>query len=368
MELKNLDLEKQSKIVHKILKKNKVLWDFLELLEKNITFEYYIGAGVINQTIWNYLSNFELNYGIKDLDFVYFDKNITEEEEKILNEKINTLGKDLNLEIDIKNQAKVHFWYKNKFGFEIEAYESLESAINTWPTTATAIGVRKEKNKLKIYAPYGLNDIFSKTVRPNKILITENIYEKKYQRWLEKWEDLKIIDWSTGKELIFIKNTNIKQEKEKLDLIIKDYDKKYFEDCVCLFHEVYSETYSEFENRYLEKQRFADILSIYTIPNSKIYLAFFEHKLVGFVTIDGDLIENIYIKKEFQNKGIGSIFIDKLKKERKMLTTYVFMCNKKALEFFSKKGFRILTDGFSNDENQPDFFLSFEKKNSFLDI
>lgn len=110
--------------------------------------------------------------------------------------QVKQLYSDLGIEIDVKNQARVHLWYKDHFGYSIEPYTSIESAINTWPTTATAIGVRIEKNnEFKVYAPFGLNDMFGKIVRANKAQITKEIYDKKVSSWLSKWSDLMVIPW-----------------------------------------------------------------------------------------------------------------------------------------------------------------------------
>lgn len=158
---------------------------------------YYIGAGCIAQTVWNYLSGKPPEYGIKDIDFVYFDeKNLDSESENMTDSKVKALYSDLNIEIDVKNEARVHLWYKSHFGYSIEPYKSLEAAVDTWPTTATAIGVRKDNNnEFIIYAPFGLNDLFGKVVRANKAQITREIYEKKVSSWLSKWPDLKVIPW-----------------------------------------------------------------------------------------------------------------------------------------------------------------------------
>ena len=44
---------------------------------------FYIAAGSIFQTIWNYYDNKSLNFGIKDIDIVYYDSsNISKECEK----------------------------------------------------------------------------------------------------------------------------------------------------------------------------------------------------------------------------------------------------------------------------------------------
>ncbi|MDD7793616.1 nucleotidyltransferase family protein [Clostridium sp. 'White wine YQ'] len=193
----NLDLSVQLDALEKILYSSDVIKTIIERAEELDIENYYIGAGCIAQTVWNYLSNKSLSYGIKDYDFVYFDsKNLNiEYENKVIN-KIRNLYTDIDIEIDIKNQARVHLWYMSHFGYDIAPYKSLEAAINTWPTTATAIGVRKDKNnKLKVYAPYGLNDLFGKVIRANKAQITKEIYEDKVEKWIEKWPDLKVIPW-----------------------------------------------------------------------------------------------------------------------------------------------------------------------------
>jgi Uncharacterized protein conserved in bacteria len=193
----NLDLSIQMEALEKILYSSELIKTALERAKKLDIENYYIGAGCIAQTVWNYLSKRPLSYGIKDIDFVYFDgENLDIEYENRIINQIRSLYLDLNIEIDIKNQARVHLWYKCHFGYDISPYNNLEEAINTWPTTATAIGVRKDKNnKLKVYAPYGLNDLFGKIVRANKAQITKEIYENKVEKWVEKWSDLKIVPW-----------------------------------------------------------------------------------------------------------------------------------------------------------------------------
>lgn len=193
----NLDIYAQYKALENIIMSNEITNIAIERAKLLDIDNYYIGAGCITQTVWNYLSNYPLEYGIKDIDFVYFDDiNIDFESENKVISQVKKLYSDLRNEVDVKNQARVHLWYRNHFGFTIEPYTSLEAAINTWPTTATAIGVRKEKNnEFKIYAPFGLNDLFGKIVRANKTQITKQVYENKVSSWLNKWPDLKVIAW-----------------------------------------------------------------------------------------------------------------------------------------------------------------------------
>lgn len=193
----NLDINEQINILVKIIIKSKNLSTAIERAESLNLDNYYIGAGCIAQTVWNYLSYKPLDYGIKDIDFVYFDdKNLGEKSENIIVARVKALYSDLDIEIDVKNEARVHLWYKDHFGYDIKPYASLEDAINSWPTTSTAVGIRKDKNgELKVYAPFGLNDLFCKIVRANKAQVTKEIYEAKTARWIGKWPDLKVIPW-----------------------------------------------------------------------------------------------------------------------------------------------------------------------------
>jgi hypothetical protein len=186
---------KLQKLIEIVLK-NPILSELLNRADQLNIDQYYIGAGCVNQTVWNYLSGLPLQQGISDYDFVYFDdKNLSVEQENRVIEQVRDLYFNLDAKLDVKNQARVHLWYEQRFGFAIDPYRSLEEAINTWPTSATAIGIRRVENSWKVYAPFGTNDIFGKIIRPNKVLITKEIYETKVRRWISIWPDLTIIPW-----------------------------------------------------------------------------------------------------------------------------------------------------------------------------
>jgi uncharacterized protein len=85
--------------------------------------------------------------------------------------------------------------YEQRFGYAIEPYLSSADAIATFPTTATAVGVRRIRGKLECCAPFGLDDLFGLIVRPNKGQITRAIYEAKVDRWRSIWPRLTFVPW-----------------------------------------------------------------------------------------------------------------------------------------------------------------------------
>ena len=103
----------------------------------------WLVAGALAQTVWNAAHGFPLETGIADIDLVYHDaSDLSEAAEARHAERIGALFRDLPLRFDVKNEARVHLWYARRFGYPIEPYPSTEAAIASFPTTATAVGLR----------------------------------------------------------------------------------------------------------------------------------------------------------------------------------------------------------------------------------
>jgi len=109
----NLDIGTQLKRLEDILMSSEMIHTTVKRASQLNIDNYYIGAGCITQTVWNYLSDYPLDYGIKDIDFVYYDnvKMDYPSENEIITQ-VKQLYSDLKIEIDVKNQARVHLWYK----------------------------------------------------------------------------------------------------------------------------------------------------------------------------------------------------------------------------------------------------------------
>lgn len=192
---KNKDLNSQINVLKKIIMKSEKLKKILEILDKNFDYDYYIAAGAINQTVFNYYHGFELDTGIDDVDIVYFDPDLSYEKEDEIIKKLSFLLKDVNIKLDIKNQARVHLWYKNKYKRGVRENDSVETAVSRWGSTVTCIGVKMSNGNFKVFAPYGLNDLFKMVIRPVKENFTKEDYDKKCLKWKKKWPLLTIIPW-----------------------------------------------------------------------------------------------------------------------------------------------------------------------------
>ncbi len=178
-------------------RENRSLTELLRRFDEIHLRDGWLAAGAIAQTVWNLSGGYPAERGIKDVDIVYYDPaDLSAETEAAQESRIRALFAHLPVKLDVKNEARVHLWYEKVFGYPIEPYISAENAIASFPTTATAIGVRWSANGLECCAPYGLDDLFGLVVRPNKIQIKREIYEAKIARWQPLWPHLIFMPWS----------------------------------------------------------------------------------------------------------------------------------------------------------------------------
>lgn len=191
----NCGLDTQKRLLCDILFRSPVLAEILRETPTLGLENYYIGAGCICQTVWNFQNGLDLMHGISDVDLAYFDGDLSYEKEDAVIQRVKQKFSALPVALDVKNQARVHLWYRDHYGYDLPPYTSVEQAIGTWPTTATAVGVRLEGSGLTVCAPFGLNDLFGQIVRPNKAQITEETYRKKCEKWGSKWSTLTIVPW-----------------------------------------------------------------------------------------------------------------------------------------------------------------------------
>ena len=183
-----------------ILEKNKDLMAVLDYITELKLPNFYIAAGSVFQTIWNYYDGKDLNFGIKDIDVIYYNNSdLSVEKDLEYYNIINTYikAKGFNYEVDVSNEARMHLWkIEHNQGDNVEQYKNSEDAMSKWIATVHAIGITKVNDNIKIYAPYGLSDIYSRTIRPIKHNgNSKELYDKKVASWQNRFDNLNIIEW-----------------------------------------------------------------------------------------------------------------------------------------------------------------------------
>ncbi|MGC0365823.1 hypothetical protein ABH922_003807 [Rhodococcus sp. 27YEA15] len=159
--------------------------------------EWYLTAGGLVQTVWNHLDGRELGAGIKDYDLFYFDdSDLTYDAEDRVIRSAAELFADADVEIEVRNEARVHLWYEEHFGSPGVPFTSCRDAIDHFASTTCCFGItRTVGGDLDVYAPHGYDDLFAMIVRPNPVLAPREVYETKAARWQQEWPSLVVELW-----------------------------------------------------------------------------------------------------------------------------------------------------------------------------
>ncbi|OJU09863.1 MAG: hypothetical protein BGN86_00060 [Caulobacterales bacterium 68-7] len=132
--------------------------------------DWLVVSGAVYQPVWNALTDRPLDHGLKDYDLAYFDASDIsyEAEDVVIKRAAAVLPPPLDTLVEVRNQARVHLWFEQRFGEPYAPLASSAEALTRFLSPAFSIGVRLEADdRLHVEAPYGLEDLFALRLRPN---------------------------------------------------------------------------------------------------------------------------------------------------------------------------------------------------------
>lgn len=158
--------------------------------------EWWLTAGAVFQNVWNAVEGRPPGYGINDYDIFYFDDSDLswEAEDRVISAAGDLFG-DLDATVEVRNEARVHLWYEEKFGTPAEPFVSAADAIDAFASTTCSVGITRVSQGLRIYAPYGLADVFAMHLRPHRRIAPRSVYETKVRQYQARWPSLSHDPW-----------------------------------------------------------------------------------------------------------------------------------------------------------------------------
>lgn len=155
--------------------------------------ECHLTAGCLFQTVWNRISGRAPEWGVKDYDVFYFDgEDLSWEAEDRVIERVNALVSDLPIQIEVKNQARVHLWYSERFGGNYPQLASARGGIDRYLISCTCVGIDVKSDDL--YAPDGFRDLASGTLKMNPLNPKPALFREKAESYQQRWPWLQIVD------------------------------------------------------------------------------------------------------------------------------------------------------------------------------
>ncbi|UXH80172.1 nucleotidyltransferase family protein [Roseateles amylovorans] len=158
-------------------------WSLLDLPDG------WLVAGCLFQTVWNLQMGRAPESHIKDYDLFYFDPaDLSREAEQQVQSHVDAVLGDLGITVEAANQARVHLWYEEDFGYPYAPLRDARAGIERFLVPATCVGVRPGE----IYAPYGLEGLYEGVLSMNPLVPHRDLFERKAASYQARWPRLKI--------------------------------------------------------------------------------------------------------------------------------------------------------------------------------
>jgi hypothetical protein len=159
--------------------------------------DWGVGAGVLRNIVWDYLHGYRAPSYLADVDVAFFDpSDLSPERDRAIRQQLIERAADVPWEVT--NQAGVHLWFEEYFGYPVKPLRSLQDAVATWPETATSVVVRlTPAGAIEVIAPLGLADLFAMVVRRNPRRVSVELYHRRIaeKRYQERWPRVQIIEY-----------------------------------------------------------------------------------------------------------------------------------------------------------------------------
>ena len=92
----------------------------------------------------------------------------------------------------------------------------------------------------------------------------------------------------------------------------------------------------------------------------RTWVAVRDAQVVGYAALDGDLLEDLYLRPDARRQGIGTLLLAEVRQHAPDgVSLHVFQANTEARAFYERHGFTVfdISDGDRNMENLPDMTL-----------
>ncbi|AZE95577.1 hypothetical protein C4J95_3544 [Pseudomonas orientalis] len=148
-------------------------------------------AGCLFQAVWNHQAQRPAEAGVKDYDVFYFDEDLSYEAEDAVIRKAEALFQDLGVNVEVKNQARVHLWYEQRFGRPYPQLQSARQGVDRYLVAGTCIALDIVTGE--VYAPYGLADVEQGLLRINPLHPEPQLFAEKARSYQSRWPWLRIV-------------------------------------------------------------------------------------------------------------------------------------------------------------------------------
>jgi uncharacterized protein len=173
---------------------NKINGELLKRLPSLGLNDCWLVAGCLFQTVWNLQGDRPAEEHVRDYDVFYYDaSDLSYEAEDAQIKRVDLSCRDLGVKVELRNQARVHLWYKARFGHDYPRLSCSTDGIDRFLVTCTCVGILCSQGlPSAVYAGFGLEDLYRGALRPNPLNVCEELFLNKARSYQQRWPWLEI--------------------------------------------------------------------------------------------------------------------------------------------------------------------------------
>ena len=97
------------------------------------------------------------------------------------------------------------------------------------------------------------------------------------------------------------------------------------------------------------------------LPQADVYVYEDDKMIQGFVGINDEYIEGIFVSDEMQSHGIGKILLDYMKDKKVRLQLNVYQKNVRAMSFYQREGFTIQREQLDEFTGEKEYVMEWNR-------
>ena len=98
------------------------------------------------------------------------------------------------------------------------------------------------------------------------------------------------------------------------------------------------------------------------LPQAEVYVYENDCLIEGFIGLNDEYVEGIFVSGEMQSQGIGKILLNYAKDKRNKLHLNVYQKNARAISFYKREGFEIQHSGLDEATGEKDYVMTWQHK------
>ena len=102
------------------------------------------------------------------------------------------------------------------------------------------------------------------------------------------------------------------------------------------------------------------------LPQAEVYV-YEDNKIIqGFVGVQDEYIEGIFVSDKMKSHGIGKALLDYIKDKKARLQLNVYQKNVRAMSFYQREGFTIQSEGLDEFTGEKEYVMEWNSSHEDL--